>query len=179
MAAKRITIRFSESEFQTVQARAAAAKTTVSEVVRALAVSGGGEANTEGLAEAIAGTLTSIAERIELLETEGPGAAMDISPALQKIEALTAAQARIEQAIGALINAVEKLQNNAGYRSQSSPQNTPASTQHREQQAAQIQSAANMTFTAWKMANPMRDGETPAEFNARSRAEFTAAGGRL
>lgn len=122
MAAKRITIRFSEIEFQTVQARAAAAKTTVSEVVRALAVSGGSGANTEGLAEAIAGTLTSIAERIELLETEGAGAAVDLSPALQKIEELAASQARTERAIGSLIDAVEKLQNSAGYRAQSSPQ---------------------------------------------------------
>lgn len=179
MAAKRITIRFSESEFQTVQARAAAAKTTVSEVVRALAVSGGSGANSEGLAEAIASTLTSIAERIEAIESEGGNGATDLSPALQKIEALAAAQVRTERAIGALIDAVEKLQNNAGYRAQPSPQNMPASTQNREQPTAQNQSAANMTFTSWKIANPIQDGESPSEFNARARAEYTAAGGRL
>lgn len=171
MAAKRITIRFSESEFQTVQARAAAAKTTVSEVVRALAVSGGSGANSEGLAEAIASTLTSIAERIEAIESESGGAATDLSSALQKIEALAASQARTERAIGSLIDAVEKLQNSAGYRPQPSPQNVPTNSQ--------TGSAASMSFTAWKLANPLRDGESPAEFNARARAEYVAAGGRL
>lgn len=179
MAAKRITIRFSESEFQTVQARAAAAKTTVSEVVRALAVSGGSGANSEGLAEAIASTLTSIAERIEAIESESGSAATDLSSALQKIEALAASQARTERAIGSLIDAVEKLQNSAGYRPQPSPQNVPTNSQTGAQTSQQTGSAASMSFTAWKLANPLRDGESPAEFNARARAEYVAAGGRL
>ena len=174
---KPLTVRFEREELDEIDRAAKALNVSQAEVVRRVWRSKAGAKNEEmhELLAAIAATVSELADR----QPEGPGAAIDLSPALQKIEALTAAQARTEQAIGALINAVEKLQNNAGYRSQSSPQNTPASTQNREQPAAQIQSAANMTFTAWKMANPMRDGETPAEFNARSRAEFTAAGGRL
>jgi len=179
MAFKRITVRLSESEFQTIQARAAAANSSVAEVVRALAVSGGGGGNTEGLADAIAGTLTSIAERIEAIESSGQGAAVDLSPALQKIEIIANAQARTERAIGALIDAVEKLQNRSGY-SDPAPQNFSSQPQPVQQQnRPQAAPATNMSFTAWKMVNPIREGESPAEFNARSRAEYTAAGGRL
>lgn len=179
MAFKRITIRLNESEFQTIQARAAAANSSVAEVIRALAVSGGGGGHTEVLAEAIASTLTSIAERIEAIESSGQGAAVDLSPTLKQIELLANAQARTERAIGALIDAVEKLQNRSGY-NDPVPQNfgsQPQQTQH--QNRPQTTSAANMSFTAWKIANPIREGESPAEFNARSRAEYTAAGGRL
>ncbi|MDE1545720.1 hypothetical protein PTW32_09820 [Dechloromonas agitata] len=179
MAFKRITIRLSESEFQTIQARAAAANSSVAEVVRALAVSSGGGGSTEGLTDAIASTLTSIAERIEQIESGGQGAAVDLSPALKQIETLTNAQARTERAIGALIDVVEKLQNRYGY-SDPAPQNfssQPQPAQHQNQ--PQPTPATTMSFTAWKMANPIREGESPADFNARSRAEYTAAGGRL
>lgn len=167
---KPLTVRFEREELDEIDRAAKALNVSQAEVVRRVWRSKAGAKNEElhELLAAIAATVSELAEH----QNEGSGAAVDLSPVLQKIEALTAAQARTERAIGALIDAVDKLQTNAGYRSQSSPQN-------REQPAAQIQSAANMTFTAWKMANPMRDGESPAEFNARSRAEFTAAGGRL
>lgn len=174
---KPLTVRFERDELKEIDEASKALGVSQAEVIRRVWRNKSG-AKTEEIYEllaAVAATVSELADR----QPEGTSAALDLSPALQKIEALAAAQARTERAIGALIDAVDKLQTTAGYRPQSSPQNMPSSTQSREQAGAQNQSAANMTFTAWKMTNPMRDGETPAEFNARSRAEFTAAGGRL
>lgn len=174
---KPLTVRFEREELDEIDRAAKALSISQAEVIRRVWRNKSGAKNEEmhELLAAIAATVSELADR----QPEGAGVALDLSPALQKIEALAAAQAQTERAIGALIDAVDKLQTNAGYRPQSSPQNMPASTQNREQAAPQNQSAANMTFTAWKIDHPMADGETPAEFNARSRAEFTAAGGRL
>lgn len=174
---KPLTVRFERDELKEIDEASKALGVSQAEVIRRVWRNKSG-AKTEEIHEllaAVAATVSELADR----QPEGKSAPLDLSPALQKIEALAAAQARTERAIGSLIDAVEKLQNSAGYRPQPSPQQAPTNSQTGAQTSQQTGSAANMTFTAWKMANPMRDGETPAEFNARSRAEFTAAGGRL
>lgn len=174
---KPLTVRFEREELDEIDRAAKALNVSQAEVVRRVWRNKSGARNEEvhELLAAVAATVSELADR----QPEGAGAAADLTPALQKIEALAASQARTERAIGSLIDAVEKLQNSAGYRPQSLQQNMPASTQNREQPTAQNQSAANMTFTSWKIANPIRDGESPSEFNARARAEYVAAGGRL
>lgn len=172
-----LTVRFEREEIREIDEAAKALGVSRAEVVRRAWRNKSGARNEEmsELLAAIAATVSELAER----QTEGPNVAVDISPALKQIELLANAQARTERAISSLIDAVEKLQNRSGY-SDPAPQNfssQPQQTQH--QNRPQTTSAANMSFTAWKIANPIREGESPAEFNARSRAEYTAAGGRL
>lgn len=146
----------------------------LSELARALLSNTTANGNTEGIADAIASAMSSITDRIEAIESTPTEQVAQVD-----LSSVNRALASQERAINSLIDAVEKLQNRSGY-SDPAPQNFSSQPQPAQQQnRPQAAPATNMSFTAWKMANPIREGESPAEFNARSRAEYTAAGGRL
>jgi len=161
MSHKRITIRLNESEYQTIQARAAAVQTSVAEVVRALAVSGGesggaGEQITAAISEVFAG----LAARLDSLEGTGGAspAALDVSHIEHQIEQLAAGQARTERALSSVLDALEKLQTAGGFQ-------TPS--------AAQPARQAPPSFFAWRDQNGKPEpGETPPQFTARMKQKY-------
>lgn len=172
-----LTVRFEREEIREIDEAAKALGVSRAEVVRRVWRNKSGARNEEmhELLAVIAATVSELSER----QTEGANVAVDLSPAMRQFEILANAQARTERAISSLIDAIEKLQNRSGYRdpAQQNFGSQPQPTQH--QNRPQATPATSMSFTAWKMANPIREGESPTDFNARSRTEYLAAGGRL
>jgi len=120
MQQKRITIRLSEAEYRTVQARATAAGASIAETVRALAVSSGSAGQTEAFIEAF----TALAARLESLETAPP-----TTTAGEQFGEIIGGLRQQEKALLALAAAVEKLQNAQGYGASGGSANDPRSNE--------------------------------------------------
>lgn len=143
---------------------AAAANTNISEVVRSLTLQGGQGSQTDQVAEAIGDTLSAIVERIEQIESS-QAAPVDLSPIREILGSVMVAQQTQERTLLALVNAVEKLQNAAGFSSQSArPQ--PAPYEHKPANNGipeGLQPAPPGGFVGWVIKQPMKPGEQPVD----------------
>lgn len=160
MSHKRITIRLSEDEYKTIQSRAAAVHVSVSEIVRALAVSGGNPGSgSEQITEALSEVFAGLSSRLDAIETTG--GARDTSAIEQQIAQLTASQSRTERALSSLIDAVEKLQTAQGYRAPSAPQSAPAAA------------SPAPSFYSWRDSQGKPEpGESIPQFTARMKQKY-------
>ncbi len=150
MSDRRITIRLSEADYQTLQAKATAAGTSLAETARTLALR---DNQTDALADLIA----SCIERIEALEAPG-----DIGHLVTLIEDISTAQRRQESNLLALVTAVENLHQPVAREPQTAP---PSETTSPALATLPI-------FTQWVIRQPLLPGETPPQRADRLRPEY-------
>ena len=149
---KVISTRVTAAEFARLGALAEAQGITIAELARAILGSNGALQTAE-----IVAALEQLIDRINPAENASNAA---------DFEALNVRLAGIERALSAALDALEQLQNSAGYTATGSEKPTAQN------------SLSGVSFYAWlRTQPPALSGETTQQYNARKREEFASLGG--